>query len=88
MWLISELLGKAPAHGRITESRRWLRAGLEPSTMALLSDPIALLLLRADRLNSRDVEAAMRTAKRRRVVRGAKRRIDNTSAFRSDSPSA
>ena len=34
----------------LEESRLWTRAGQEPTTTELLSDPIALLLMRADKL--------------------------------------
>jgi hypothetical protein len=60
-----DLFIRMEAKQRITESRRWARAGAEPSTTELLADPIALLLMRADRLTVNDVEAVLRAAKRR-----------------------
>jgi hypothetical protein len=48
------------------ESRLWMRAGLEPSTTELLSDPIAILLMRADNLEASGIETLLREARRRR----------------------
>jgi len=48
------------------ESRLWMRAGQEPSTTELLSDPIAILLMRADNLEASGIETLLREARRRR----------------------
>jgi hypothetical protein len=48
-----------------------VRAGVEPSTTALLADPIALLLMRADRLSAEEVEAVLREARQRLPARAA-----------------
>ncbi len=54
------------------ESRLWMRAGQEPSTTELLSDPIAILLMRADNLEASGVETLLREARRRRRQERAK----------------
>ncbi|MFI5022883.1 MAG: hypothetical protein ACHQRJ_14695, partial [Alphaproteobacteria bacterium] len=54
------------------ESRLWMRAGQEPSTTELLSDPIAILLMRADNLEASGVERLLREARRRRRQEQAK----------------
>jgi hypothetical protein len=59
------LFGKKSAKPSLSESRRWGRAGVEPSTTALLADPIAILLMRADRLSAEEVEAILREARQR-----------------------
>ena len=59
--------GKA-ATAKVTRNERW--AGIEPSINTLLSDPIAVLLMRADRLTLHEVETVLRTARHRRVGRG------------------
>jgi len=54
------------------ESRLWMRAGQEPSTTELLSDPIAILLMRADNLEASKIETLLREAHRRRRQERAK----------------
>jgi len=51
--------------GKAAESRLWTRAGLEPSTTELLADPIAILLMQADKLQACEVEALLRHARQR-----------------------
>ena len=58
---------------KLRESRLWTRAGLEPSTTELLSDPITILLMRADKLQASQVESLIREA-RERTARGTRRR--------------
>ncbi len=48
------------------DGRAWVKGGIEPSTADLLADPIAILLMRSDRLTARDVEAVIRRARRHR----------------------
>jgi hypothetical protein len=43
--------------------RRWAWAGVEPTVSELLSDPIAVLLMRADRLTATDVERSLGRAR-------------------------
>ena len=50
----------------VSEERLWARAGLEPSTTELLSDPIALLLMRADRLETSEIQMLLHQARGRR----------------------
>ncbi len=65
--------GKADARAaNVRESRLWTRAGLEPSTTELLSDPITILLMRADKLQASQVESLIREA-RERTARRARR---------------
>ena len=51
--------------GKAAESRLWTRAGLEPSTTELLADPIAILLMQADKLQAGEVETLLRHARQR-----------------------
>jgi len=60
-------------NGRTGESRLWTRAGLEPSTTELLADPIAILLMQADKLQASEVESLLRHA-RQRAARARQRR--------------
>jgi hypothetical protein len=57
--------GGAAATVRANGSVCWAR--IEPSIDALLADPIATLLMRADGLTVRDVENALRAARKRRA---------------------
>jgi hypothetical protein len=50
---------------KVKESRLWARAGLEPSTTELLADPIAILLMQADKLQAAEVERLLREARHR-----------------------
>jgi hypothetical protein len=50
---------------KVKESRLWARAGLEPSTTELLADPIAILLMNADKLQAAEVEMLLREARQR-----------------------
>ena len=50
---------------KVKESRLWARAGLEPSTTELLADPIAILLMQADKLQAAEVEMLLREARQR-----------------------
>jgi len=61
----ARLFGKGSTKPSLSENCRWVRAGVEPSTTALLADPIALLLMRADRLSAEEVEAVLREARQR-----------------------
>ncbi len=60
--------GDKAATAKVTGNERW--AGIEPSINTLLSDPIAVLLMRADRLTLHEVEFVLRTARHRRAGRG------------------
>jgi hypothetical protein len=53
---------------QMPEVSRWLRAGVEPSTTELLADPIALLLMRADRLTPQEVATLLRAARLRKAL--------------------
>jgi hypothetical protein len=53
---------------QMPEVGRWLRAGVEPTTTELLADPIALLLMRADRLKPHEVATLIRVARKRRAL--------------------
>lgn len=65
MLLMRSSAAKARRKMDLAESRMWARSGVEPTTTALLADPIALLLMRADRLTTREVEVVIREARRR-----------------------
>jgi hypothetical protein len=62
------LFGGEAATAKVTGNQRW--AGIEPSINTLLSDPIAVLLMRADRLTLHEVEIVLRTARHRRAGGG------------------
>jgi hypothetical protein len=61
----ARLFAKGSRKRGLSESRQWGRAGVEPSTTALLADPIAILLMRADRLSAEEVAAVLRQARER-----------------------
>ena len=70
----ARLFGRKDDKTQLTASRKWARAGVEPSTTALLADPIAILLMRADRLSTEEVEAVLREARKRLPSRTARTR--------------